>query len=63
MSEAQLDAYKGVTNNIYNGSKKDQKMHVKDTKSPSEIFFYQEISMFWNEEICDSCLSKNFQLS
>jgi hypothetical protein len=63
MSEAQLDAYKGVTNNIYNGSKKDQKMHVEDTKSPNEIFFYQEISMFWNEEVCDFCLSKIFQLS
>lgn len=49
MLEAQLDAYKGVTKNIYNGSKKDQKMHVEDIESPSEIFLHQEISMFWNK--------------
>lgn len=37
-------------------------MHIEDIESPSEIFLYQEISMFWNEEVCDSCLSKIFQL-
>jgi hypothetical protein len=48
-NEAQLNAYKDMIKNIYNGSKVDQKMHVEDTESPSEIFFYQEISMFWNK--------------
>jgi hypothetical protein len=38
-----LDAHKGKTNYIYNGSEEDYKMHDEDTKSLGEIFVYQEI--------------------